>query len=153
MADFQYTPNSVSADNRVFMKSILGGTRMADYLPVSQTKAAGAKVTISSDWDADPLSPFAKMKGLMSAITVVADPSLNTPAQETDRLEVLKLMTINPAYALGMESKLGTLEAGKYADFVVIDTDILNGATTPTQIEATKVLKTYMDGVQRYSAP
>jgi hypothetical protein len=36
-------------------------------------------------------------------------------------LEVIRAATLNGAKALGMDTKLGTVEVGKYADFVVVD--------------------------------
>jgi imidazolonepropionase-like amidohydrolase len=40
-------------------------------------------------------------------------------------LEALRTATINPAQVLGMDKDLGSLEAGKLADVVVIDGDVL----------------------------
>ena len=41
------------------------------------------------------------------------------------REEALKSMTIWPAFAAFQEHDLGSLSAGKYADFVVLDQDIM----------------------------
>jgi predicted amidohydrolase YtcJ len=47
------------------------------------------------------------------------------------------------------EDKLGSLEAGKLADFVVLDTDLL---TCPEgRIAGTRVLRTYIGGKAVYS--
>jgi predicted amidohydrolase YtcJ len=45
----------------------------------------------------------------------------------------------------------GSLEAGKRADLVVLDRDILS--VDPETIQDTKVLATYLDGRLAYSAP
>jgi hypothetical protein len=46
--------------------------------------------------------------------------------------------------ALLQEKDIGSLEKGKLADFIVVDTDIL---TCPVDaIKDTEVLKTYLDG-------
>ena len=57
---------------------------------------------------------------------------------------------MNSAYFSFDEDKLGSIEAGKLADLVVIDTPILKA--TPDEIMYTKVLKTYLGGKLVYSA-
>ena len=57
------------------------------------------------------------------------------PEQRMTRDEALKSMTMWAAWAAFMEKEVGSLEAGKYADFVVLDQDIM-------QVPAELVLKT-----------
>ena len=58
---------------------------------------------------------------------------------------------INAAYAMKQDATTGSLEAGKRADLVVLDRDILS--VDPETIADTKVLATYLDGQLVYSAP
>lgn len=66
--------------------------------------------------------------------------------------DALKTLTINGAYQLGLENERGSVKVGKYADFVVIDTNILNyqGAELRT-IHNAKILSTYFEGEKVYS--
>jgi predicted amidohydrolase YtcJ len=64
--------------------------------------------------------------------------------QRMTRGEALKSMTLWPAYAAFQERDLGSLTAGKYADFVVLDRDIMSVALE--QIRGTQVLATYIAG-------
>ncbi len=64
--------------------------------------------------------------------------------QRMTREEALKSITLWPAYAAFQEHDLGSLTAGKYADFVVLDRDIMTVA--PEQIRGTQVLATYIAG-------
>jgi hypothetical protein len=75
------------------------------------------------------------------------------PAQRTAREEALLSMTLWPAYAAFMENESGTLTAGKYADFVVLDRDIMTVA--PQDILATRVVMTVLGGrpVYKQEAP
>jgi predicted amidohydrolase YtcJ len=57
-------------------------------------------------------------------------------------------MTIDPAYASFTESMLGSLVAGKHADFVVLSQDIMS--VPANQILKTKVLATVIDGQPIY---
>lgn len=64
------------------------------------------------------------------------------------RVEALKGMTIWAAKANFEEKEKGSIEPGKYADFVILDNDIMkiNGAGLPK----VKVLKTYVNGEKVY---
>lgn len=67
--------------------------------------------------------------------------------------EALKTLTINGAWQLGLEKERGSIKVGKYADFVVIDKNILNyeGEELRTIHEA-KILNTYFEGEKVYTA-
>jgi predicted amidohydrolase YtcJ len=54
------------------------------------------------------------------------------------------------AYAEHAEKTLGTLEPGKWADFILIDRDIIAGP--PADIWKTRVLQTWVGGKQVYAA-
>ena len=45
------------------------------------------------------------------------------PQENLTRLEALKGFTLSAAYASFQENKLGSIEVGKYADFVIYDKD------------------------------
>ncbi len=72
------------------------------------------------------------------------------PEQRMTRDEALKSMTIWPAFAAFQEHDLGSLTAGKYADFVVLDQDIMRAPVET--ILATHVLSTWVGGKMVYEA-
>ena len=69
------------------------------------------------------------------------------PEQCMTRDEALRSMTLWPAYAGFQEHDLGTLTTGKYADFVVLDRDIMTVGAP--EILRTRVLATYVGGKRR----
>jgi predicted amidohydrolase YtcJ len=70
------------------------------------------------------------------------------PDQRMTRDEALKAMTIWPAYASFQDSVAGSLSPGKYADFVVLDQDIME--VPPERILATRVMATWLGGKPVY---
>ena len=58
--------------------------------------------------------------------------------------DLVRSFTINGAYQIFREKEIGSLEIGKYADFIIIDRDIFN--INPIDIENTKVLQTFFNG-------
>jgi predicted amidohydrolase YtcJ len=66
------------------------------------------------------------------------------------RDEALRSMTIWPAYAAFQEDVLGSLTPGKYADFVILDRDVMR---VPAELLVdTKVVSTWVGGRKVYEA-
>jgi imidazolonepropionase-like amidohydrolase len=59
--------------------------------------------------------------------------------------ETLRMMTINPAESLGIADRVGSLEAGKDADFIVMSGEPLSYRSV--------ILATYIDGKQVWERP
>jgi hypothetical protein len=72
------------------------------------------------------------------------------PEQVMTREEALKSMTIWPAFAAFQENELGSLTPGKYADFVVLDQDLMR--VPPSLVLKTRVLSTWVGGKVVYEA-
>jgi predicted amidohydrolase YtcJ len=146
-------PDTVGA-----LKEYLGPARYATVEPQALLLDAGARVAYGSDWPVDPLDiPFA----LKVAVTRTAAQGAATAAGEefTGRLTVqpgmpraavLRAITMNAAYTLRQEARLGSLEVGKLADFIVLDRNFF---TIPEEdIANIKVLQTVVGGKLVYQA-
>ena len=72
------------------------------------------------------------------------------PEQRLTREQAIRFYTINNAFLTFEEARKGSLEPGKFADFVVLDRDIL---TCPVEeVKDIKVEATYLGGSQLYPA-
>ena len=71
------------------------------------------------------------------------------PEQRMTRDEALKSMTIWAAHAAFMEQDVGSLEPGKYADFVILDQDIMR--VPPELVLGTGVVSTWLGGKKVYA--
>ena len=60
------------------------------------------------------------------------------------REQALRSMTIDAAYAAFQENEKGTIEVGKWADFTIVNQDIMN--IPEEEILSTKVLRTVIGG-------
>jgi predicted amidohydrolase YtcJ len=70
------------------------------------------------------------------------------PEQRMTRDEALRSMTIWPAFAAFQETAMGSIAAGKYADFVILDRDIMT--VGDRDLLGTQVLATYIGGKAVY---
>ena len=100
------------------MKLATGGVA-----PVPEFEKYGVNVSLGTDGNTtnnslDMISEM-KMLGLLQKSSRW-DPTV-TPAQD-----LLDIVTVNGAKAIGMQDSLGSLEAGKYADVVVLDGKMAN---------------------------
>jgi len=130
--------------------NMLGEKRVqSEYAKFMGPVEAGSITALSADVPSAPISLAAPLYGVESVITrrdPLNDKSKVFPPGATGMTlaQALKAVTINPAWQLRMENKIGSLEVGKYADLVVLDRNLFD--IDPTEISDVKVMKTMMDG-------
>jgi len=66
------------------------------------------------------------------------------------RIEAFRAFTLDAAWAAHQEKTLGTLEPGKWADFILVDHDLFKDP--PQTIWKTRVLQTWVGGRRVYAA-
>ena len=95
---------------------------------------AGAHLTIGSDWGAAPdPSLFDAMGGIAKTV--------GNGSKEKGSEMILKMMTLNGAEAVRKDKEVGSITAGKRANFIVMDRDLSKG-----EFEEAQVLQTYFEG-------
>ncbi len=108
----------------------------------------GARVAFGSD---APVEPFDPLLGIHAAITRQRNGQPTDgwyPEARLDLRESLLGFTQGPAYAAGMEDRLGKLSKGFLADLIVLDGDITR--VKPDAIPDLRILGTMVDGKWRY---
>jgi len=115
------------------------------YVWRSLLKSGVHHLALGSDFPVESANPFL---GIYAAVTRKGlDGAPETgwnPQQALTRREALRGFTLDAAYAAFQESDLGSLTAGKFADFIVVDRDPL--AVPAAEIPATVVLETWVGG-------
>lgn len=128
-----------------------GEERLRYFQPLRSLFAAGVVVGGGSDHMQKigaerAINLYSPFLGMATAVTRRArgyDGSLH-PEEALSREQVIRFYTANNAFVLRAEDRLGSLEPGKLADLVVLDTDLL---TCPDEaIARTRVLRTYVGG-------
>lgn len=125
------------------------GTPGERFNPLGEFVEAGVAVTISSD---APVAEPRPLEAIQAAVTRVTrrGTKLGPDSLRITPAEALKAHTLEGAVSIGRENELGSLEAGKRADFVVL-------AGNPLEIDGAEisqipVLETWVDGTKRFAA-
>ena len=123
----------------------LGWTRVQGAYAWRTLLNSGVVIPNGSDAPVEAVNPLISFKAFITRQDADGWPAGGWfPNQRTTREEALKSMTLWPAYGAFMEDVSGSLSPGKYADFVVLDQDIMTIA--PERILDTRVLMTVLGG-------
>jgi hypothetical protein len=142
IADFQMSSEFVMPGNDGDLRALLGHQRVEERsLPLKDIWQTDAHLVLSSDYDVGSFSPFV---GMQHALTRGAQSLPNVAA-------AIRAYTIEPAYLMRLETVTGSLEAGKSADYIILDRNIFR--TPKTQIGQTKVIQTVFEGTEVWRAP
>ena len=151
-----FTPWWLGPDQPDPVAAGLGPDRANDTYRAKALFDAGANVTFSSDdWTLDVLSPYLGMQVAHTRqyprewLSNGEDPErIREPASEKIPLDLLlRGYTLNGAYQLRMEDEIGSIEAGKSADFVVLDDDLFR--MNPYELHKVKPHSVFLAGKQQ----
>jgi predicted amidohydrolase YtcJ len=110
---------------------------------------SGAVVSNGTDAPVEDLDPIPNYYATVTRKT--KDGKAFYPEQRMSRMEALKSMTFNPAYAAFQEDSRGSLKVGKLADVTVLSKDIT--AVPEDQIQSARVTYTIVGGKILYKKP
>jgi predicted amidohydrolase YtcJ len=135
-------------------RDYLGPARFKYMEPAGVLAAAGARVAYGSDWPVDPLNEWFALKvGVTRANAPDAGPQYAGRLSEDSgltRAQVVRAITMNSSYELHQDTKTGSLEVGKLADFIILDRNVFE--IPAEQIADVKVITTVVGGRVVYRA-
>jgi len=131
---------------------LLGPKARKTLLPNGRLVKSGAIVAATTDWPGSPIiNPFVLLEVMVTR---------QGPGGHGERIgiredcmtisQALKSFTWSAAWTMGLDQVTGSIENGKWADFVVLDRNLLE--VPATEIHKTKVRKTVFKGREVYDA-
>lgn len=126
---------------------MLGGRTLASYA-WSALLDAGAVVAFGSD---APVEPSAPMLGVQAAVlrgTAASPGGVEPGLRPLGVEEALSAYTAGPAFAAGLDGRVGSLAVGMRADFVALDRDPFT--TEPSELGTIRPVATVVDGLPAF---
>ncbi|MCB6994294.1 amidohydrolase family protein [bacterium 210820-DFI.6.37] len=141
---------------------LLGKQRAEREYPLNRFVKNGIKIVSSSDFPVTPEpNPFhaieagvtrnlfnAKSYGVEDIEDMDDERYLLDKEERVSLTEMIRSFTINAAYAKFLDQEIGSLETGKYADFIVLDKNPYE--VDPVDLEYITVMETYFGGEKVY---
>ena len=123
----------------------LGQPRSEWIYPINSIKKAGGRITGGSDWTVSSLNPLVAMEVAITRKEPGQKDGESLIPEEAVTLEtILEAYTLEAAYGLFLDEKIGSIEVGKLADIVVLDRNLFK--IPKHEIHSVKVNQTIFNG-------
>ncbi|MES2296495.1 MAG: amidohydrolase family protein [Pseudomonadota bacterium] len=137
-------PTHATSDMNMAEKRI-GAARMQGAYAWRSFLQQGSRIACGSDFPIESPNPFFGIHAAVTRQDASGQPIAGWyPEQAMSLKEALRCFTLDAAWAAHQEGSVGSLEVGKWADFVVIDQDLFK--VSPYAIANTQVLQTWLAG-------
>lgn len=131
--------------DRLMAEKRMGPSRLAGAYAWQTVLKSGAKLAFGSDFPVESPNPFPGLAAAVSRQDMSGQPPGGwIPSERLTFAQALAAFTRDAAYAGFAEDRIGSLEPGKWADFIIVDRD-------PTKADAqslagTQVMETWIAG-------
>jgi predicted amidohydrolase YtcJ len=138
--------------DRLMAEARLGPNRLAGAYAWQSALKSGARLAFGTDFPVESPNPFPGLAAAISRQDMNGQPPGGwIPSERMTFEQALQAYTRGAAYAGFAEAKIGALEPGKYADFIIVDRD-------PTKVDAralarSQVLETWVGGRKVWERP
>lgn len=125
----------------------MGPERAARMSPAKSAQDLGLVYSIHLD---SPVVPMQPMRLVWSAVNRISSgDNVIGENQRISPIDALRATTIDAAWQIFQEDKIGSIETGKLADLIVLDQ---NPLLVPHDIDQIKVLRTYVGGREVFNS-
>lgn len=139
--------NHVYYWGKTLRDNILGPDRMYMLDRTASCQKAGVKFSLHSDYNVSPINPLHYIKVAVTR-TMQDSGEVLEPDQRISVDDALRAMTIDAAWQINADDRLGSLTPGKFADFTVLERDPRK--VEPETVDQIKVLQTWRGGEQTF---
>ncbi len=133
------------AEDRVGKERLKGAYAWRTFLD------QGTKIAAGSDFPVESPNPFLGFYAAVTRQDLQGRPEGGWHAEQAvTLLEIFRAYTLDAAYAEHMEASIGSLEKGKWADFILVDRDPFS--ISPRDLWRVRVRQTWVSGKRVYQS-
>jgi predicted amidohydrolase YtcJ len=129
-----------------FHNHLIGAERADRIDPSASLIKKGMHFAYHSDSPVSPIHPLKYASEGAARLWQVAPQKVLNPNQKVSINNALKAITIDAAYQLKMDDKIGSIQEGKYADFAIVNQNPMK--TDAYKIRDIEVNETWINGQQ-----
>lgn len=138
--------------DRLMAEARLGPSRLPGAYAWQSVLKSKAKLAFGSDFPVESPNPFPGLSAAVSREDMNGQPPGGwIPGERVTFAQALHAFTRGAAYAGFAETKIGALEPGKWADFILVDRDVSN--VDAQALARTEVLETWVAGQKVWEKP
>ncbi|HEY8591673.1 MAG TPA: amidohydrolase [Sphingomicrobium sp.] len=138
--------------DRLMAEARLGQDRLAGAYAWQSVLKSGARLAFGTDFPVESPNPFPGLAAAVSRQDMNGEPAGGwLPEQRLSFAQALHAYTRGAAYAGFAEAKVGSLDPGQWADFIVVDRDV--STADPQALARTQVVETWVAGKKLFSRP
>ena len=134
-----------------FHGHLLGAERADRIDPSASLIKRGMRFAYHSDSPVSPIHPLKYASEGAARLWQVSPQKVLNPSQKISINNALKAITIDAAYQLKMDDKIGSIQEGKYADFAIVNQNPMK--TDAYKIRDIEVNETWVNGKQVFKKP
>jgi predicted amidohydrolase YtcJ len=136
--------------DRLMAEDRLGHDRLKGAYAWQTVEKLGISIAFGSDFPVESPNPFPGLAAAVSRQDINGQPDGGwIPEERVSFEQALVGFTRGAAYAGFADTKIGSLDAGKWADFIIVDRDV--SAVDPQALARTQVLETWVGGKKVWS--
>lgn len=130
----------------VLVDGLFGPERGTRWMPAGSAVAAGMRISLHND---PPVTPEEPLRNISVAVTrTTPSGRVSAPEECLTVDQAIRAQTIDAAWQLFSDDVVGSIEVGKYADFVVLSADPRE--VPPEMIADLDVRATFLGGIAVY---
>jgi predicted amidohydrolase YtcJ len=138
--------------DRLMAEARLGPDRLGGAYAWQSVLKSGARLAFGSDFPVESPNPFPGLAAAISRQDMEGQPPGGwLPAERVSFAQALSGFTRDAAYAGFAEDRIGSLEPGKWADFILVDRDV--SSVDPQALARTQVMETWIAGRKVWARP
>ena len=131
--------------DRLMAEARLGPNRLGGAYAWQTLEKSGARLALGSDFPVEHPNPFHGLAAAVSRQGLDNQPAGGwRPRERLTFAQALSGFSRDAAWAGFAEQKFGSLEPGKWADFILVDRDL--AVATPQDLARTQVVETWIAG-------